>query len=172
MTKIDGKLKFLRIAPRKVRLVADLIRGKSVQEAEEILRFTPKGASKPVLKLLKSVISNAENNFSLERNNLYISEIRVDGGPILKRWRPRAMGSANQIQKKTSHVTLILSPLKEGKEIKAKGKEKIEKIEASERPKEIKEREERGKPTVKKEEKRKIGEEKEQRGKIFRRKSI
>lgn len=105
---ITAKLRYLRIAPRKVRLVADLIRGKSVEEAQNILNFTQKRAALPILKLLKQAISNAKNNFQLEEKNLYISKILVDEGPKLKRVRPRAKGHADEIQKKTSHITLVL----------------------------------------------------------------
>ena len=105
---VTAKLRYLRIAPRKVRLVADLIREKSVEEAQTILSFTTKKAAKVLLKLLKQAIANAKTNFQLEEKNLYISKILVDEGPKYKRWRARARGSANQIQKKTSHVTIVL----------------------------------------------------------------
>ena len=105
---VIAKLRYLRIAPLKVRLVVDLIRGKSVEEAQTILRFTIKKAAQPILKLLKSAIANAKNNFQLDETNLYISKITVDGGPRYKRWRARARGRAAEIQKKTSHVTICL----------------------------------------------------------------
>jgi large subunit ribosomal protein L22 len=106
--EIVSKLRYLKIAPRKVRLVADLIRGKKVEKAQTVLNFTPKRASLPLMKLLKQALSNAKNNFQLDSVNLYISKITVDEGPKYKRWRARARGRADQIQKKTSHVTLIL----------------------------------------------------------------
>ena len=109
---VTAKLRYLRIAPRKVRLVADLIRRKSVEEAQNILNFTQKRAALPILKLLKQAISNAKNNFQLEEKNLYISKILVDEGPKLKRVRPRAKGHADEIQKKTSHITLVLDEIK------------------------------------------------------------
>ena len=109
---VTAKLRYLRIAPRKVRLVADLLRGKSVEEAQNILGFTQKKAALPILKLLKQGISNAKNNppagGPMEEKNLYISKILVDEGPKLKRVRPRARGHADEIQKKTSHITLVL----------------------------------------------------------------
>jgi len=109
---ITAKLRYLRIAPRKVRLVADLIRGKSVEEAQNILNFTQKKTAEPFSKLLKQAIANAKNNppagGQMEEKNLYISTILVDEGPKLKRVRPRARGQANEIQKKTSHLTLVL----------------------------------------------------------------
>ena len=108
---VIAKLNYLRIAPRKVRLVADLIRGKKVEEARNILNFTIKKANQPLIKLLKSAIANAENNFQLNKENLYISKITVDEGPKLKRWMPRARGSAAEIQKKTSHITIVLDEI-------------------------------------------------------------
>ncbi len=116
-----AKLNFLRIAPRKVRMTTDLVKGKEIEEAREILSFTVKGSAQPVLKLLNSAVSNAVNNLDLEADNLYISEIKVDEGPKYKRWRARARGQANLIQKKTSHITLVL------KEIKAKKKKTVKK---------------------------------------------
>ena len=109
METVVARLKYLRIAPRKVRMVADLIRGKNVQEAEQILNIVVKRASKPLLKLLKSARANAKNNFHLDETNLYVSKITVDEGPKLKRWRARSRGQAYEIQKKTSHITLVLS---------------------------------------------------------------
>jgi large subunit ribosomal protein L22 len=101
-------LRYLRIAPRKVRLVADLIRGKSVEEAQTILRFANKGGTTPLLKLLNSAVASGLHNFQLDAANLYIAKILVDEGPKLKRVYPRARGRADQIQKKTSHITLVL----------------------------------------------------------------
>lgn len=106
--------KQVRIAPRKVRLVVDLIRGKQVGEAIAILRHTPKAASPVVEKLLNSAIANAEHNYEMEPNNLYISQVFVDEGATLKRFRPRAMGRASRINKRTSHITVVVSEKKEG----------------------------------------------------------
>lgn len=114
-----AKLRHLRIAPRKVRLVADLIRGEMALQSLVILKHTTKRACRPMAKLLQSAIVNAKNNFQLDENILYISKITVDEGPKLKRWRPRAMGRAYPIQKKTSHITICLKE-KEEKELKAK----------------------------------------------------
>lgn len=100
------------MSPRKVRLVTDLIRGKTVQEADAQLSFLPKRAARPVYKLLHSAIANAENNFKLKKENLIINRIMVDMGPSLKRWRPRAFGRAAPIVKKSSHITIILSEIK------------------------------------------------------------
>jgi large subunit ribosomal protein L22 len=104
----------IRIAPRKVRLVVDLIRGKQVGEAIAILRHTPKAASPVVEKVLNSAMANAEHNYEMEVNNLVIAQVFVDEGPTLKRFRPRAMGRASAINKRTSHITIVLSEKKEG----------------------------------------------------------
>lgn len=140
---ITARLRYLRIAPRKVRLVADLIRKKKIEEAQTILNFTTKRIAKPLLKLLKSAIANARYNFQLNPNNLYISKIIVDEGPKYKRWMPRARGAVSEIQKKTSHITLILDEItptnkkiKKRKEVKKEVGEEIKKeIPKPERPK-------------------------------------
>ena len=99
----------VRIAPRTPRLFVDRIRGKSVAEALAILEFTPRSASPIVKKVLKSAIANAEHNYDLESANLYVSEAYVNEGPTLKRFRPRAKGSASPINKRTSHVVVKVS---------------------------------------------------------------
>ena len=104
----------VRIAPRKVRLVVDLIRGKQIGEAVAILNHTPKAASVVVEKLLKSAAANAEHNYEMDLNELIISEVFVDEGPTMKRFRPRAKGSASPILKRTSHITIVVSEKKEG----------------------------------------------------------
>ncbi|MET3574352.1 50S ribosomal protein L22 [Bhargavaea ullalensis] len=104
----------VRIAPRKVRLVVDLIRGKQIGEAVAILKLTPKAASPVVEKVLKSAVANAEHNYDLDINNLVVSEVFVDEGPTLKRFRPRAQGRASKINKRTSHITVVVSEKKEG----------------------------------------------------------
>ena len=105
--EIKATAKHVRIAPRKVRLIAGLIRGLSVQEAEAELFLSPKRPAVHVLKLLRSAIANAkEAKQDIEK--LFIKEIRVDGGPSLKRWRPRARGSAGKILKRTSHISIVL----------------------------------------------------------------
>jgi len=127
--EVIAKLRYLRIAPRKVRLVADLIRGKKIEEAQTILNFVRKKAALPLLKLLNQAVANAKNNFRLEEKNLFIEKIFVDEGPRLKRTFPRARGRADTIQKKTSHVTIVLNEIKEKPTTKEKIKEK-EKIKA------------------------------------------
>lgn len=99
----------IRIAPRKAKLVIDLIRGKQVGDAIAILRHTPKAASPIVEKLLNSAIANAEHNYSLDVNKLVVTEVYVNQGPTMKRFRPRAMGRASRINKRTSHITLVVS---------------------------------------------------------------
>ncbi|HOV69005.1 MAG TPA: 50S ribosomal protein L22 [Clostridia bacterium] len=100
--------RFVRISSRKVKIVIDLIRGKSVDEALAILKFTPKSASGVVEKLLKSAIANAENNLEMNKDNLYVAEIYANQGPTYKRIMPRARGMAFGIKKRTSHITVIL----------------------------------------------------------------
>ena len=101
--------KFIRVPARKVQLVVDLIRGKQVGEAVAILRHTPKAASPIVEKLLNSAVANAEHNYSMNVNALVISQAYVNQGPTMKRFRPRAMGRASRINKRTSHITLVVS---------------------------------------------------------------
>lgn len=106
--EVKAKLNYLRISPRKVRLVADLIRGMEVKQAEVELSHLVKRSAKPMLKLLKSAEANAKNNFGLDPDGLYIKSLRVDEGPVLKRWRARAFGRAAMIRKRTSHVRMVL----------------------------------------------------------------
>ncbi len=106
--------RYVRISPRKAREVIDMVRGKSIDVALGILQLTPKGASKQIEKLVKSAQANAENNFEMDPDSLYVSECFVDEGPTLKRFRPRAMGRATPIDKKTSHLTVIVKEQKEG----------------------------------------------------------
>jgi len=161
--QVTARLNYFHTAPRKVRLVADLIRGKSVEDAKTILQFTVKKSAKDLLKLLKSAIANAKNNFQLDEKNLYISKILVNEGPKYKRWMARARGQASEIQKKTSHITLILETKSEEKIKKVEKKEKIETVQEitkKEKPK-FKIEKEKNKPKLEKGIKR-----------IFRRKSF
>ena len=121
---ITASLKNHRIAPRKVRLVADMIRGKSVIQAENILVGAVKKATSPLGDLLASAVANASHNYKIEKDTLFVKEIRVDQGYVLKRSQPMARGSAFPIKKRTSHITLTLAPI----EVKAKkGKGKMQK---------------------------------------------
>jgi large subunit ribosomal protein L22 len=107
---MDAKahLKYARISPRKVKIVCDLIRGKDTKTAKAILMQTPKAASELMLKLLKSAVSNAENNHNLDPDNLFVSETFANPGPIIKRMMPRAKGSGSRINKRTSHITIVV----------------------------------------------------------------
>ena len=169
--EIKVKLKYLRMAPRKVRLIAGLIRGKSVPEAQNILSFSVQKASLLLNKLLKSAIASAKNNSGLEETDLYISKITVDEGPKIKRWQPRSRGQAFEIHRRTSHVTLVLSEIK-GKTKKVKSK-KIkpgvpEKIEETKRSDERKKESPKFRPRkeFKKPETKKVA------SRIFRRKAF
>ena len=101
--------RYIRISPRKVQIVCDLIRDQDVDTAMAILLNTPKSASEPLAKLLKSAVANAENNFSMEHDRLYVSEVYATSGPILKRMRAASKGRGNRINKRTSHVTLAVA---------------------------------------------------------------
>ena len=106
--EIKSKARNIRMSPRKIRLVVDLIRGMDVQKAQEQLGFMKKHAAKPVLKLLNSAMANAEHNFQLKKEDLYVKYVVADGGPVLKRWRPRAFGRAAGIRKRSTHISMIL----------------------------------------------------------------
>ncbi|MDE2172586.1 MAG: 50S ribosomal protein L22 [Patescibacteria group bacterium] len=107
---ITASLKNYRISPRKVRLVADMIRGKSVIEAENILQVNVKAASSPLSGLLDSAVANAAHNHNIEKAGLVVKEIRVDQGYVLKRFQPASRGRAHPLKKRTSHVSIILAP--------------------------------------------------------------
>ena len=107
---VRAQAKYVRCAPRKARLVVDHIRGKSVGDARAILTHTPRAAARDVLKLLESAVANAENNHELDPDDLVIRKVYVDEGPTLKRYQPRALGRATRIRKRTSHMTIQLSP--------------------------------------------------------------
>jgi len=108
--KVSAQAKYVRTSARKARLVCDHIRGKDVAEARAILAFTPRAAAKPWLKLLESAVANAEHNHELVGEELKIAAVHADEGPTLKRFRPRAMGRATRIRKRTSHLSITLTP--------------------------------------------------------------
>lgn len=142
---MKASLKHLRISTRKVRLVSNLIKGLSVVEAERELIFLNKKSSQPVLKLLRSAVANAKSENNIEKDNLYISNIIVNQGPTLKRWRARAMGRAAEIRKRTSHVTIELAartPLV--KKEKAQKKEEVGETKLIPEEKQMPELKERG----------------------------
>jgi ribosomal protein L22 len=107
---VRAQARYVRTSARKARLVCDHIRGKDVDEARAILAFTPRAAAKPWLKLLESAVANAEHNHELVGEELKIAAVHADEGPTLKRFRPRAMGRATRIRKRTSHLTITLTP--------------------------------------------------------------
>ncbi len=121
--EITAKAKFIRTAPRKTRLVIDLVRGMKVGNALDQLKFANKKVAKDVSKLIESGIANAEHNYELSKDNLFVKEIKVDEGPTLKRWMPRAHGRATSIRKRTSHIILKLAEIEDSGEKKAKKQE-------------------------------------------------
>ena len=112
--EVKAQARFVRIAPRKARIVMDQIRGKDTGEALSILRFIPRRASGIITKVLRSALANAEHNFEMDKDGLYVFRAYVDEGPTLKRFRPRAFGRAARIRKRTSHLTIILKEREEG----------------------------------------------------------
>lgn len=184
--KVTAQLNGLRIAPRKAGLVVNLIRGLDIAIAKEQLENTIKGSVEPVAKLLNSAIANAENNFGLDKDNLYVSEIVVGAGPMLKRWMPKAYGRAGQILKRTSSIKIVLDERIEGKGRKTKEqmekerkareekRKKEEKARLAEQEKKEPEQKEKTKekPVLDKKETSKKAEKKSWGSKIFRRKSM
>ncbi|MBI2098921.1 50S ribosomal protein L22 [Candidatus Uhrbacteria bacterium] len=119
--EVKAIARYIRMSPRKVRLVADIIRGARASEALLQLQFIRKRAAAPVSKLLKSAMANAENNFKLNPSELFVKKITVDGGPVLKRFRARAFGRAAPIRKRSSHITIVLEE-KESAKLKQNSK--------------------------------------------------
>jgi len=125
--EVKAHLNRLRISPRKVRLVAGLVSKMNIDEARKQLEFLNKKSTNPILKLINSAVANAKNNFNLNEDNLYISEIFINEGQTMKRWKPRAMGRAARINKRTSCVTVVLGEtIKKTSEVKNVKTEKIE----------------------------------------------
>ena len=110
---VTATAKYVRVSPRKVRLVADQIRGKHIDDARSLLQFSPRHAAGDIAKVLESAAANAEANHDLIGDEMIVHEIRVDEGPTLKRFRPRAMGRATPIHKRTSHISVALTPEEE-----------------------------------------------------------
>jgi large subunit ribosomal protein L22 len=182
--QVSAKLDNLRRSPRKTRLVAELLRGLSAGEAENQLKFLVKGSAPSFEKLLKSAVANAQNNFGLDKDNLFIKDIIVNEGPKFKRWLPRAYGRASLILKRTSIIEIILE-----EKVVGKGRKKIEKKHEIKdvKPEELKKKEKEGKEEVKEDkkeavkerdakefldEKKKAAESKGFLKKVFRRKSM
>ncbi len=113
MTMVNATAKYVRVSPRKAGDMARLIRGKKVAEAKAILALSPRAAAKLVGKVLDSAVANAENNHDLDADDLFVVQAYVNGGPTLKRFRPRAMGRAGRIRKRTSHITVSVDEKKE-----------------------------------------------------------
>jgi large subunit ribosomal protein L22 len=107
---VRASSRYVRVAPRKARLIADQIRGLHIEQARALLAFSPRGAAQDISKLIESAASNAENNHDLIADEMLISEITVDEGPTLRRFRPRAMGRASRINKRTCHIAVALTP--------------------------------------------------------------
>jgi large subunit ribosomal protein L22 len=120
--RVRAVARYVRISPYKTRQIADLIRGKGVDEARYITSFSPKHAARVVGKVLESAVANAENNNGLRAEDLVVVDCHVDEGPTLKRWRPRAMGRATRINKRTSHITVILGEQEEMEEKARRGR--------------------------------------------------
>jgi ribosomal protein L22 len=110
---VKAKARYVRIAPRKVRLIADQVRGMHIEQARALLAFSPRGAAEPIQKLINSAAANAENNHDLIGDEMRITSITVDEGPTLRRFRPRAMGRATPINKRTSHIAVALTPVED-----------------------------------------------------------
>lgn len=106
--EVRAQAKFIRISPRKARLAVDAVRGKRVEEALNQLRYLPQRSAKLLTKVVRSAVSNAEQNPGIDVDTLYVKKAWVDGGPSLKRWTPRAMGRATRILKRTCHITVVL----------------------------------------------------------------
>ena len=111
MAEAMARLNHIRISPRKVRLVAETIKGKRAQDAMAILAHSTQGASKPLLKLLQSAVANASENHDMDPDALMVRNVMVDAGPTMKRWMPRAMGRATPIRKRTSKITIVVSEM-------------------------------------------------------------
>jgi len=116
MTEAKAAVRHVRISPRKARLIIDIVRGKNTKEALTILYNSPKKAAGIISKLIKSVEANAEHNYDMDQNNLYIKEAYVNEGPTMKRMKPRAMGRADIINKRTSHITVVVCENENNKE--------------------------------------------------------
>jgi large subunit ribosomal protein L22 len=137
--KTKAVSKYNRISARKTRLVANMVRGEKAANAFYILKFTPQKAARLVEKTLKSAVANAENNFSAGKEDLFISEIMIDEGPTLKRYRPRARGMASAIMKRTSHVTIVLESKEKQNKKKVKGEQAEKKLKKKNVKKAVKE---------------------------------
>ncbi|MAF14316.1 MAG: 50S ribosomal protein L22 [Parcubacteria group bacterium] len=135
VSEVKASARFIKIAPRKVRLTINQLTGLEVEKSLDHLKFVHKGAVKPVTKLIKSAIANAENNFKLDKKDLFIKKIAADDGPIIKRFKPRAYGRSAPIRKRTSHISLILG-VKEGAKLRVDTKKADKQVKKEESKKE------------------------------------
>lgn len=119
--RVRAVARYVRVSPHKARQIVDLIRGKDLEDARYIVRFAPQGAARLVGKVLESAVANAEHNKGLRAEDLMVADCYVDEGPTLKRWRPRALGRATRIRKRTSHITVILGEREEFEEGRRRG---------------------------------------------------
>ncbi|HEX6456583.1 MAG TPA: 50S ribosomal protein L22 [Solirubrobacterales bacterium] len=110
---VKASARYVRVAPRKARLIADQVRGMHIESARALLQFSPRGAAHPIHKLINSAAANAENNHDLIADEMRVASITVDEGPTLRRFRPRAMGRATPINKRTSHIRVALTPVED-----------------------------------------------------------
>jgi large subunit ribosomal protein L22 len=173
MATVSAQLINLRQSPRKVRMIVDLVRGKGALKALQQLEFVIRRPSQPVAKLIRSAIANGENNFSMVASNLYIKEIYVDEGVKLKRFRPKAMGAVGEIQKKTSHIHLVLAEKVAGLKMEKKAKEEHKHDHAGhDHNHDTQPKLKTEKPEIKTEIGKKIAEPKKGLRKMFQRKSI
>lgn len=132
---VTAKLRYLRMSPRKVRLVADMIRGRSVARAVDILSVANKRPAKPLLKLVLSAVANAKHNFAMSDKALKVATITVDGGPMLKRWMPKAHGRATPVRERTSHINVVLSGEKMEEKKEAETSEEVQVVAKTAAPK-------------------------------------
>jgi len=163
--EVKAKAKHIRISPRKVRLVVDVVRGMNVGNALNQLKFTNKKAAKPTQKLLSSAIASAVNDFELTESNLFIKEIRVDEGATMKRWMPRARGRATPIRKRTSHISIVLGEIVDSGKKEAKKKEIEKPVKLGEQPKKDEKIETQKDKGVKESKKTEEAEDKKEKGK-------
>jgi len=170
MATVSAQLNNLRQSPRKVRMVVNVVKGKGALKALQQLEFVVRRPAQPIAKLLRSAIANAENNFNMVASNLYIKEFYVDEGVKLKRFRPKAMGAAGEIQKKTSHIHLVLAEKVPG--LKAEKSAKKEAGHTHEHTHEAEPKTKLQKPQINTELGKKIAEPKKGFRKMFQRKSI
>lgn len=179
--QVSARLKNFRMSAKKARLTADMVRGKSTNEAKSQLKYLPGKLSEPLFKLIESAIANASHNHGLDKNNLFIEKITIDDGPALQRWRPRAHGRAYPILKRSCHIEVVINEIEEGKNRRTVEKQEVKTVTYEELKKATKEAEKilagQRKRLKKEEKKDEVRKGPDAKGggalsKIFRRKSI